>query len=174
MFPARRHAPDATLRSVRQDDDCVVPEDLRDRVSIVGEVVLESILKRLVRCLQFDEQKRDAVDESDEIGPLSAVLARNPELRSEKEIVLVGVLPVNDFDRLDSFVVVSGSVGDFDAVFQEFVDFLIRTDRTEDTSVLRHFINSNIQGQRRHAGIEIFECRFESGFKNDLLGRLPA
>ena len=93
VLPPRRHAADPAFRSVRQDDDGVVPEDLWDRVSIVGEVVLEGVLKRLVRCLQFDEEQRDAVDESDEIGPLPAVLARNPELRSEKEIVLAGVSP---------------------------------------------------------------------------------
>src|ERR1035438_2794147 len=45
VFPACGHAPDPTLRPVRHNDDCVVPEELRDRVPIVGEVVLEGVLK---------------------------------------------------------------------------------------------------------------------------------
>ena len=66
-----------------------------------------------------------------------------------------------------------GSVGDLHAVFQELVDFLIRTDRTQDASVLRHFIDGNVQGKRRHTGIEMFECSFEPGFKDDLLPSSP-
>ena len=63
--------------------------------------MLVGVLQMLVRCLQFDEDERDAVHEADEVGPLFAVVAGNPELRGEEEVVVVGLFPVDDLDRLD-------------------------------------------------------------------------
>ena len=70
MLPARRHAADLRLAAVRQDDDGVVPEQLRDGLL----VVLAGCSCRRVRALpcallEFDEDQRQAVDEADQIGP---------------------------------------------------------------------------------------------------------
>ena len=90
VLPPGCHAADLALRAVRQDDEGVVPEDLRNRVLVVGEVLLVGVLQSLVRCLQFDEDQRDAVHEADQIGTLLAVVAGNPELRGEEEVVVLG------------------------------------------------------------------------------------
>jgi hypothetical protein len=72
----------------------------------------------LVGCLEFNEEKRNSVHEADQIGPLSAVLTRNPELGYEEEIVVGRMLPVDDLYRFDSFVVVRGPESNLDAVLQ--------------------------------------------------------
>ena len=89
VLESGRHAADLGLGAVRQDDEGVVPEHLWDRVLVVGEVVLVGEFQLFVGCLQFDEDQRNAVDEADEIGPLLAVVAGNPKLRGQEEVVVV-------------------------------------------------------------------------------------
>ena len=98
-----RHAADPGFRAVGQDDDGVVPEHLRDGVLVVGQVLLVGEFELLVGCLQFDEDERNAVHEADQIGTLLAVVAGNPELRGEEEVVVLGFVPVDQLDDLDGF-----------------------------------------------------------------------
>ena len=88
------------LEPVRQDDEGVRREDLRDRRAIVGEVAVVGVGHRLVARLEFDEQERQAVDEADEIGALGVEFAREPDLRGEEEVVRLRVVPVDDADDL--------------------------------------------------------------------------
>ena len=69
MLPARRHAADLRLAAVGQDDEGVVPEQLRDGLLVVLQVVLVGVFEPPVALLEFDEDQRQAVDEADQIAP---------------------------------------------------------------------------------------------------------
>ena len=40
--------------------------------------------------LQLDEQQRQAIDETDEIGALGIEFAREPDLRGEEKVIFLG------------------------------------------------------------------------------------
>ena len=73
---------------------------MRDRVAVVAEVVVVGVLQVLVRRLQLDEDQRDAVDEPDEVGAPVVQVGVDPELGDEQEVVVLGVLPVDDGELL--------------------------------------------------------------------------
>ena len=88
MLPPGRHAADFGLAAVRQDDEGVVPEQLRDRLLVVLQVVLVGVFEPSVALLEFDEDQRQAVDEADQIAASLVDVARHPELRSQEEVVV--------------------------------------------------------------------------------------
>ena len=53
-----------------------------------------------MRRLQLDEHQRDAVDEAHQVGAPVIEVRVNPELRDEQEVVVLGVLPVDDGELL--------------------------------------------------------------------------
>ena len=71
-------------------------EQVRDGVSVVAEVLVVRVLQVLVRRLEFDEDERDAVDKPNEVGPAMVEVRVDPELGDEQEVVVLGVLPVDD------------------------------------------------------------------------------
>src|SRR6266436_1454103 len=58
VLPTSRNAANSTLGTVRENDHRVVPEDLWDRGAIIRKIVFVCVLKRFVRCLEFNEDKR--------------------------------------------------------------------------------------------------------------------
>ena len=80
MLDPGSHGSDSGLRAVRQDNEAVVPEDLRDGVLVVGEVLFEGQLQLSVGRLQFNKDQRNPVDEAHEVSPLLAVVAADPKL----------------------------------------------------------------------------------------------
>lgn len=59
VLPLRGDRAEARVASVRQDDERVVEEDLRDRVLVVAEVVVESVLDPVVGRFEFHEEERE-------------------------------------------------------------------------------------------------------------------
>ena len=78
------------LQPVRQDDESVRREDVRNGRAIVGEVVVVGVGHRLVARLQFDEDERQAVDEANEVGAPGVKFACEPDLAGEEEVVASG------------------------------------------------------------------------------------
>src|SRR5262249_14116280 len=95
MLPARRHAADLRLAAVREDDDGVVPEELRYCLLVVLQVVLVGVFQATVTLLEFDEDERQPVDEADQVAPALVDAARHPKLRGQEEVVVRWVVPVD-------------------------------------------------------------------------------
>jgi hypothetical protein len=88
------------FRSIREDEEAVRDEQLRNGVAVVAQVVVVSVLQVLVRRLQLDEYERDAVDEPDQVCASVVEVGVDPELRDEEEVVVVWILPVDDRELL--------------------------------------------------------------------------
>ena len=72
--------PDLGLRAVGEDDEPVGPEELRDGVVVVGQVLVVGRLDRTVRLLELGQHQRDAVDEEDRVGPAAMEVPGDPYL----------------------------------------------------------------------------------------------
>jgi hypothetical protein len=93
VIPLQSEAAQFALAAVRQNDEGVVPEDLRDGGLVVAQIVVEGGAQAAMRRFEFDENQRQAVDEADEIGAAFVHVARDPELRGEEEVVAGRVRP---------------------------------------------------------------------------------
>ena len=98
MLPLGGEAAHQAVAAVREDDEGVVPKELGNGVFVIAQVVVVGVLEFLVRGFEFDKHERQAVDESHQVGPPLVHLARDPELRGEKEIVVGGRVPINHAD----------------------------------------------------------------------------
>ena len=73
-------------------------EQLRDRVAVVGQVLVERRLDRPVRLLELEQHQRDAVDEQHHVGAAAVQLAGDPHLRRGQPVVLRRVVEVEIAD----------------------------------------------------------------------------
>ena len=97
--------------------------------------MLICVLDLAMALLQFYEDQRQTVDEADEIRTLLVDTARDPELGSQKEVVVLGLIPVDDADRLVGIYAVVVLEGDLYAIFQQLVNLTIRLRWTHRTAV---------------------------------------
>ena len=141
MFPSRRHAADLRLAAVGEDDDGVVPEQLRDGALVIPQIVLIGVLRSSVALLEFDEDQRQPIDEPDQIGPAFINAARDPELRSQKEVVVLRLVPVDDPHGFAGFVSLIVLKTDPHAFFQQSVDFPVAWARL---MALRSLVSSSM------------------------------
>ena len=73
--------PDLGLRAVGEDHEPVGPEELRDGVVVVAQVLVVGRLDRTVRFLELRQDQRDAIDEQDRVGPTAMEIPGDPHLR---------------------------------------------------------------------------------------------
>jgi hypothetical protein len=127
VFPGRGDAAHLGLGTIRQNNERVRREQVWDRVAIVAEVVIVGVMQILVTGLELDEDQRNAIDESQEIGASFIQVALDPQLRNEKKLVVVRVLPVNDREPLGDLAAVGLTHRDGHAIAQQFVHLTVRT-----------------------------------------------
>ena len=112
---------DPCLLAVAEHHHRVVVEEMRDRVAVVGIVLLEGRLQVAVDVLALDEQQRQPVDEADDVGPAAVEIAAHPQLAHAEEVVVRRVDEVDHAQaalrRLAPFV----AIGDLYAVAHEVV-----------------------------------------------------
>ena len=167
------------LEPVRQDDEGVRREHLRDRRAVVGEIAVVGVGHRLVARLQLDEEKRQAVDEADEVGALGVKLAREPDLRGEKEVVAIRVVPVDDAHGLGDTRAVGRAHLDLDAIADQFVDFAIGANGIDRAALADKLGSGVVERVLREAGVEFLQrepqpCRQDRlAFGGATLGALP-
>ena len=113
------HAADQCIAAIGQKDDRVVPEQVRDGVFIIAEVARIGGFQVLVGGFQLDKDQRDAVDKAEQVGSALVVIAGDPKLGGEEEIIFQRVLPIDEADRLDGLGAIRVAVGDLDAVFEQ-------------------------------------------------------
>src|SRR6266566_2820338 len=153
VFEPRCDCTDFGLASVRQDDEPIMPEDLRNRVPVVLEITIVSILESSVRGFQLNEDQREAVDETDEIGPTLVHLAGNPKLRGQEEIVVVRIVPVDDSHLLDPlFFALSHAY--LYAVLQEQIDFPVCLYRAHCAAISLEFLDCRVDRVRRQVRVQ--------------------
>ena len=100
VLPCRRDRPEPGFSSIRENDEAVRDKEMRNHVAVVAKVVVVGVLEVAMRRLQLDEDQGNAVDEAEQVRPTSVEIAGDPELRYEKEVVVIRRLPVNDRDPL--------------------------------------------------------------------------
>lgn len=82
-LPLRRQAADLALHPVRDQQEAIVVEKLRDRLLVVGQVLVKSLPHVHPRLLQLDQDQRQTVHKADQIRPPRVEIARDPELRDQ-------------------------------------------------------------------------------------------
>ena len=92
--------PTSGLAAVRQDNEGVVPEQLRNGLLVILQVVFVGVFDLPVALLEFDEDQGQTIDEANEIGTAFVDAAGYPELGGEKEVVVLWIIPVDDSNRL--------------------------------------------------------------------------
>ena len=93
MIPSGGQAANARVDAVRQDDKSVVPEDVRDGVFVVAQIIVEGVLDAFVRGFEFDENQRQAIDKTDQIGAARIHFAAHPQLLHQKKVILCRIVP---------------------------------------------------------------------------------
>lgn len=126
MVPAGGEAAELALWSVGDEDEGVVVEELRDGVLVVSEVLVEGFAEVDTGFLEFDEDKRESVDKSDEVRAAGIEFAADPELGGEEEVVVVRMVPVDNADH-PGLLAALLPVRDlhFHALLDELVDLLV-------------------------------------------------
>ena len=113
------------FRSVGEDQESIVVEQVGNGVLIVGIVVGVCILHIYGVLLQFDEQQRDTVDKTDNIRTATVQITVDLQLLNGEEVVVSGVFEVDDGGVL-AFRFASGFLhGDGDTVTNEEIFFLV-------------------------------------------------
>jgi hypothetical protein len=136
-------------------------------------VVVERLLRRHAWLLQLDDYQRKPVDEPDEIGTAGIERAGDAESAREQEVVVRGILPVDD---ADSGLALSAAftVGNrnANAVLQEQVDFAVGGDLAHRGSIGRELVDRGGDTFGRHSRIEPVQGRPKARHQHDLARRL--
>jgi hypothetical protein len=156
-LPRRERRPDLRLRTRREDDKAIGREQLRDRVAIVGEVLVVGLLRRLVRCLELQQHERDAVDEADDVRPPRVQRAGDPELRDRKEVVRQRIAPIDEADGLGLPPALVVGERDLRAIAQQLPDGLACADPIHRRAVEHELLDRLVERARREIGVELRE-----------------
>ena len=95
VAPPARDRADAGLLAVAEHDHRVVVEEVRHGVAVVRVVRLEGGLQVAVDVLALDEQQRQPVDETDEVGPAPVEVPAHPQLADAEEVVVGRLVEVD-------------------------------------------------------------------------------
>jgi hypothetical protein len=86
---------DAAVGAVAGDEQRVAPEQRRNLLLVVGEVLVEGGPRRHARLLEFDHHPRQAIDEADQIGPAGIERTGDAELADQQEVVVLRLFPID-------------------------------------------------------------------------------
>ena len=127
MLEFRSERADLAFKTVAQQDDGIAVKQPGDSVFVVAQVGFVGHPEFAVVGFQFDENQRNAVDETEDVGALAALrFALDPHLLHGEEIVLPRLIEVEHADAL-AFHAFTPLVDVIhrDAVFQVVVFFLV-------------------------------------------------
>src|SRR6516165_118799 len=155
----------ACTMTVSDDEEGVVVKGVGDDVfiEVIAQVAVEPGADVLVNRLQFDEDKRQSVDEADQIGP--AVIARRAKASNFQfahcdEAVIrfpvraLAVLEINHSGLGMAELALRITVAHRHAVADEFVEYLIVLEQREGEVMPREFAHCLSNGRRRQLRIE--------------------
>ena len=87
---------DLGFRSIGEDQESVVVEQMGNGVEIIGVVVGVGILHVHRVLLQFDVQQRNPVDKADDIRTAAVQVAVDLQLFDGEEMVVIGILKIDN------------------------------------------------------------------------------
>ena len=98
VIPAAGDGAKARIQPIGDDHQRVVMEQVRDRVFVVGVVVVKRRLQAFVVALELDEHQGHTIDEAHQITAPPEWATLHPQLTHNKKIVLGWVLEVDHRD----------------------------------------------------------------------------
>lgn len=118
--------------------------------------------------LELDHDQRQTVDKEDDIGAFVDVVLDDGELLNGKEIVVVGVVKVEQPDLVGAALTLSDAEPDVDTVGQVAVEALVAFEQG-DAFDAQHFFESFFAGAGGQVGVEPVNGGFESAAQDDLM-----
>ncbi len=159
MFPASRHTADPALVSIGEQDKGVVPEELRDGVFVVAQVIVKGMLQSLMRGFQLDQDQRQAVHKADQIRAALVDIPGNPHLRNEQEIVITGLIPVDDLYFFFNLFIRLVPKTHLYTILEHQVNLAVGLYRIERAAITHQFLNGLANGLLTQSWIELLESR---------------
>src|SRR5215208_371826 len=98
--------------------------------------------------LQLDEDKRNTVDEGDQVGATVVWVTVDPKLRNKEELVVLRVLPVDDIKSVDCLAAVRLTNTDRNTLAEKFVHLAISAHALQGPAILCDFFHSLIDRLR--------------------------
>ena len=111
--------------------------------------------------LQLHEQERDAVDEADQVGASAVERPLDPQLAHREEVVVLGVVEVEDAQATRLHAAARVAIRDLHAVAQEIILLLVGLQCGLGRAHLDDGANGVVDGFARQARIERIECLVE-------------
>lgn len=136
----------ARVQPVARHEQLVAREEARDGV-LVGLQLLERLLGRGVhvrRVLQLDDNKRQAVDERDDVGPLGDLAFLDRELVDRQPVVGVDVVEVDEPRLVAGDAAVGPRVLHVDSVAEQAAEAVVVLDearRLRDEDLLHRVVD---------------------------------
>ena len=121
-FFAGGEGADAGVGAVADDEGLVIDEEVADFgfVGLELGVGLPDVGFNVGGVFEFEDGEGEAVDEEEDVGAAMAFGGGDRELVGDEEVVVVGVLEVDELDVVGGFVALGAAVFDFDA-FEQLV-----------------------------------------------------
>ena len=97
-FPVRRQRTHAAVAAVRRNHQRVVPEQRRNSVLqmfVTRQVFIERLPSRHAWLLEFNDDERQSIHETDQIRPASIKITRDRHLTDEQKVVGLRVVPID-------------------------------------------------------------------------------
>ncbi len=162
MLPLRGQAAELALHAVRDDQQRVVVEELRDRLLVVAEVLVEALAHVHAGLLQLDQHQRQAVHEAHQIRPLQIQLACHPELRGQQEIIVLRQLPIDHPHHLHPLTAVL-RIGKLHlhALLQQLVDLPVRLCQAQRRAIPAQLLHRSLDRLHRQIRIQPLERRLQ-------------
>ena len=135
VLPGGGQAADHCLAAIREQDQGVVPEQVREGVLVVPQVVGVGVFQADVGGLELDQHQGQAVDKPHQVRAAGVKLAGDPELGGQEIVVAGRIVPIDHLDRLGFFDPVLIPEGDFDPVLEQVVHSLVDVSGTHEAAV---------------------------------------
>ena len=129
VLEGRRVAANAGVHAVAEHHERVVMKDVGDGVLVVGEILVVGAPHVAVDVLQLHEQERDAVDETDKVGAAAVERPLDPQLAHREEVVVLGIVEVEDAQGARLHAAARVPVRDLHAVAQQIIFLLVGLQR---------------------------------------------
>jgi hypothetical protein len=142
---------------------------------VARQVFIERLSRGHAGLLEFNDNKRQAVDEANQIRATSIEIARDRHLAHEQKVVRLWPVPI---DHSHSLRLQAAALPirnrDSNAIPQRIPNLPVRPSETHRRPVARKFIDSGIDRVGRQLRIQPFQCRAKFWNKNDFRFRLAS
>jgi hypothetical protein len=164
---------DAAVGAVAGDEQRVAPEQRRNLLPVVGEVLVEGGPRRHAGFLEFDHHPRQSIDEADQVGPAGIEHTGHAELADQHEVVVLRVFPIDDAQAFGALATTLAAVfavgyGHRDAFLEQPIDLAVGGFQTHRRAVAGQFVDGGLDRLRRQLAIKFAQRRFQTFHQHHL------